>query len=126
MSTMVATQTQYTPEDLLAMPDGKSYELVGGQLVERSMGMESSWVATRLVSKLEWFCEEQGTGIGLYRRQWLSVFPPRTGSRPQARCLVHSVRSLARWCGPKGLGQDPSRSGRRSRLAQRHGLSARG
>jgi hypothetical protein len=35
MSTAVATQTQYTPEDLLAMPDGQSYELVGGQLVER-------------------------------------------------------------------------------------------
>ena len=47
MSTLVATQTQYTPEDLLAMPDGKSYELVGGQLVERNMGMESSLVGTR-------------------------------------------------------------------------------
>ena len=41
MSASVATQTQYTPEDLLAMPDGKSYELVGGQLVERKMGAES-------------------------------------------------------------------------------------
>ena len=48
MSTSVATKTQYTPEDLLAMPDGKSYELVGGQLVERKMGIESSWVAGRV------------------------------------------------------------------------------
>ena len=31
MSTAVETKTQYTPEDLLAMPDGKSYELVDGQ-----------------------------------------------------------------------------------------------
>jgi Uma2 family endonuclease len=30
-----ATVTRYTPEDLLAMPDGKSYELVRGELVER-------------------------------------------------------------------------------------------
>ena len=45
MSTAVATKTHYTPEDLLAMPDGKSYELVGGQLEERQMGIESSWVA---------------------------------------------------------------------------------
>ena len=28
MSTAVATKTHHTPEDLLAMPDGKSYELV--------------------------------------------------------------------------------------------------
>ena len=38
MSTAVATKTHYTPEDLLAMPDGKRYELVGGQLVEREHG----------------------------------------------------------------------------------------
>ena len=62
MSASVATQTQYTPEDLLAMPDGKSYELVGGQLVERKMGMESSLVGTRLLSRLGRFCEEHGLG----------------------------------------------------------------
>ena len=44
MSTAVETKTRYTPEDLLAMPDGKSYELVGGQLMERKTGIESSWV----------------------------------------------------------------------------------
>ena len=49
MSTAVATKTHYTPEDLLAMPEGKSYELVGGQLVKRNMGTESSWVGTRIV-----------------------------------------------------------------------------
>jgi Uma2 family endonuclease len=62
MSTSVATQSQYTPEDLLAMPDGKSYELVGGQLVERKMGMESSLVGTRLLPRLSRFCEEHGLG----------------------------------------------------------------
>ena len=35
MSMTIATKTRYTPEDLLNMPDGKSYELVNGQLVER-------------------------------------------------------------------------------------------
>ena len=40
MSIVVATGAhRYTPEDLLAMPDGKSYELVDGRLVERH-GME--------------------------------------------------------------------------------------
>jgi Uma2 family endonuclease len=42
------TATTYTPDDLLTMPDGDRYELVDGQLVERSMGAESSFVAARL------------------------------------------------------------------------------
>jgi Uma2 family endonuclease len=59
MSTAIA----YTPEDLLAMPDGEGYELVGGQLVERNMGAESSRVGTRLCSRLDRFSEEHGLGI---------------------------------------------------------------
>jgi Uma2 family endonuclease len=63
MSTAVATEARrYTPEDLLAMPDGKSYELVNGQLVERNMGAESSRVGTRLCSRLDLFCEEHDLG----------------------------------------------------------------
>jgi hypothetical protein len=34
----------FSPEDLLAMPDGKRYEFVAGELVERRMGLGSSWV----------------------------------------------------------------------------------
>ncbi len=63
MSTAITTQAPYTPEDLLAMPDGEGYELVGGQLVERNMGAESSQVGTRLCSRLDLFCEEHGLGI---------------------------------------------------------------
>ena len=109
MSTSVATQTQYTPEDLLAMPDGKSYELVGGQLVERKMGVESELggrpvtLAARPVLRGAW------TGMGLVARHRLSVLPSRTGPRPQARCLVRSLRSLPRRSVTQGLGQDPSR-----------------
>jgi len=38
---------QYTPEDLLTTPDSHRFDLVDGQLVERHMGAESSWVAQR-------------------------------------------------------------------------------
>ncbi len=40
MSVAVSTEnaTIYTPEDLLAMPDAKDYELVDGRLVERNLG----------------------------------------------------------------------------------------
>jgi Uma2 family endonuclease len=63
MSAAIATEARYTPEDLLAMPDGKCYELVKGRLVERKMGAESSWVGTRLTSRLDRFCEDNSLGI---------------------------------------------------------------
>jgi hypothetical protein len=53
MSTAVAAKSHYTSEDLLAMPDGKRFELVGRQLVERNMGLESSCVGGRLHSLIE-------------------------------------------------------------------------
>ena len=76
MSTAVATKTSYTPEDLLDMPDGKSYELVRGQLVERNMGIESSWLGGRLLARLDRFCEEHESG-------WL--FPADSGYQ----CFPH-------------------------------------
>jgi Uma2 family endonuclease len=79
MSTSVATQIQYTPEDLLAMPDGKSYELVGGELVERKTGVESSWVAGRLHSRLDHYCEDRGMGWALLPDTGYQCFPHEPG-----------------------------------------------
>lgn len=45
---MSTDQAVYTPDDLLTMPNGDDYELVDGQLVERNMSMESSWIAGRV------------------------------------------------------------------------------
>jgi Uma2 family endonuclease len=39
----------YTPEDSLVIPDGDAYELVDGRLVEKNIGMKSSWVASELL-----------------------------------------------------------------------------
>jgi len=75
MSATVATKTDYTPEDLLALPDGKSYELVGGQLVERKMGLESSWVGARLIYLLERFCEQHPIGWTLQAESGYQCFP---------------------------------------------------
>jgi Uma2 family endonuclease len=47
MST-VAAKPQYTPEDLLTMPEGDRYELVNGELMERHMGWDSSWIGGRM------------------------------------------------------------------------------
>jgi Uma2 family endonuclease len=79
MSTAVTTQTQYTPEDLLAMPDSKSYELVGGQLVERNMGLESSWVAGELHYQIRRYCEKHEVGWPLLPDAGYQCFPHDPG-----------------------------------------------
>jgi Uma2 family endonuclease len=61
MST-VATKQCYTPEDLLAMPDAVSYELVNGELVEREMGWKSSRIGGRVVQLLLNHCDAHGLG----------------------------------------------------------------
>jgi Uma2 family endonuclease len=59
-----------TPEDLLKVPDGHRFELVGGQLVERNMGAESSEVAGNVIHLLKQHVRPQKLG---------KVFPPDCG-----------------------------------------------
>jgi Uma2 family endonuclease len=91
MRTAVATKTHYTPEDLLAMPDGKSYELVRGQLVERNMGAESSRVGGRLYSRLDRFCDEHNLGIAWPADNGYQCFPhdPDRVRRPDVSFVHH-------------------------------------
>ena len=62
MATAV-TDTRYTPEDLLALPDKGRYELIDGQLVERSLGATSSYVAARLLRLLGLATDAQALGL---------------------------------------------------------------
>ena len=57
------TEILYTPEDLLAMPDGDDYELVDGRLVERNMGAWSVHVATRLMALIVQFDPAATVGL---------------------------------------------------------------
>ncbi|MBI2477876.1 MAG: Uma2 family endonuclease, partial [Planctomycetia bacterium] len=52
-----------TPEELLAMPDGKAYELVGGKLVERKMGAESSRIAQIINARVEIHASDNRFGL---------------------------------------------------------------
>ncbi len=92
MSTAVATETEtetrtdvrYTPDDLLNMSDSKDYELVGGRLVERHMGAESSRIGTRLCTRLDRFCDENDLGIVWGADNGYQCFPhdPRQVRKP--------------------------------------------
>jgi Uma2 family endonuclease len=63
LSTIIApTRRKVTPEELLTMPDGKRFELVDGELVERKMGWKSSWVGGRLLYRLSIYCDAHAPG----------------------------------------------------------------
>lgn len=58
----IIVKQRYTPEDLLKMPDGKDYELVDGQLVERKMGWESGWIGGQLYRFVAVHCAANKAG----------------------------------------------------------------
>ena len=74
-------ETLYDPEDLLALPDGKQYELIDGRLMERSMGFRANRITNALNAALYLHCVQQRLG-------W--VMPPDTSYHcfPQRPKLV--------------------------------------
>ncbi|MCA9052663.1 MAG: Uma2 family endonuclease [Planctomycetaceae bacterium] len=62
--------TALIPDDLLAMPNGKSFELVDEEPLELKMGRESGWIAGVIFG--QFLRHGQATGLG-------RVFPEGTG-----------------------------------------------
>lgn len=69
--------TDITPEQLLAIPEGDRYELLDGQLVERDIGAESTWIATEISRHLGNFCTERKIGWVLGADASYQCFPDR-------------------------------------------------
>ena len=55
-------EARYSAADLLKLPDGKRFELVNGELVEKDMGWESSRIGLRLASFLFMHCDSHQLG----------------------------------------------------------------
>jgi Uma2 family endonuclease len=71
----VEIKTEYTPDDLLEMPDGACFELVNGQLVERNVSALSSIVAAKLCQILLTFCDAHQLGWVLSSECGYRCFP---------------------------------------------------
>jgi len=72
----ILAKPEYTPEDLLALPDrDKVYELVDGQLVEKPMGFRSSRIAGRLCQTLANYCDVKRLGWVLPQETSYQCFP---------------------------------------------------
>ncbi|MGH7173235.1 MAG: Uma2 family endonuclease [Gemmataceae bacterium] len=86
-------QREYTPDDLLAMPDGENFELVNGRLVERHLGILACWVASELSRFLGNHCREHQLGWVLSSGgdAGYQGFPdsPRTVRKPDVSFVRH-------------------------------------
>jgi Uma2 family endonuclease len=58
----VGIEPLVTPEDLLSMPDGRNFELVDGNLVERNMSVLSSWVGGQVFRRVDEFVSAHDLG----------------------------------------------------------------
>jgi Uma2 family endonuclease len=69
------TSARYTPEELLALPDGHRFELVRGELVERHMSNESSKIGFEVNRRLGNFIADHHSGLGFQSDCGLQIFP---------------------------------------------------
>lgn len=80
-----AMRTRYTPDDLLGLPDGKSYELVNGELLERYGGARYSLVGGEVFLRLFAYCENRALGLVWPSDNGYECFPhaPNTVRKPR-------------------------------------------
>lgn len=84
--------TALTPDDLLAMPDGKSYELVDGELMELKRSQESSWISGVIHSALGKFGQRLGLGWAFPGGTGFVCFPDEPGRvrKPDASFVLRA------------------------------------
>ncbi len=68
---------QYTPDDLLLIPESHRFELIDGRLVERNMGAKSSAITTRLLSWLGIRVDADQLGFLFGSEAGYQIFPDR-------------------------------------------------
>ncbi len=88
MSTVAAPA--YTPEDLLAMPDRKGFELIDGNLVEKNVSALSSWVGGETYARLREFNRIHDLGTVWPADNGFPCFPDAPGKvrKPDAAFIA--------------------------------------
>lgn len=83
MTTAPAPPRIYSADEFFTMPNGELYELLDGELVERSMGHESSWIAVIISAALTHFSLPRRLGFVSDSSLGLRIFPGRPGRIPR-------------------------------------------
>src|SRR5207247_1836738 len=95
-----ADQGEVTPEDLLAMPDGKHYELVDGVPVERATSLLASRVEVTLGRILDVHSDQNDLGWVVGPSCGYRCFPwkPRQVRRPDITFIARDrIPSETQW-----------------------------
>jgi Uma2 family endonuclease len=88
----------FTAADLLAMPDGKDFELVDGELVERNVSVLSSNVEFRVLRKLAQYDPNDERVICLTSSNGIRCFPnPNTVRKPDISVVKRERLSPQHW-----------------------------
>ena len=74
MATVIADRF-YTPEDLLELPEGKQFELIDGQLLEKHMGLLECRIAYLITGLIAAFVEPRQLGSGFGSELGYRCFP---------------------------------------------------
>jgi Uma2 family endonuclease len=77
MTTATATPPPQAPGKVIDVPPG--YEFIDGQLVEKSMGAESSWVAGEVYDQVKAYCRRTGFGLTFMADLGFQCFPAKPG-----------------------------------------------
>lgn len=113
----VGSAARLTPDDLLAMPGGKNYELIDGELVQLEMNQESGWIAGQVHFHLVFKGERTGLGWAFSEGTCYACFTddPYQVRRPDASFVIKSRQPE----GPttKGHGRTATQPRRRSHLS---------
>src|SRR4051794_23371747 len=93
----IAVSAANSPEDLLRMPDGDLYELVGGQLVERNMSTLASFVAGNIYKLVSDHCDHKEPGWAFPEGTSYQCFPdaPKKVRRADVSLFHWNRRTLA-------------------------------
>jgi len=96
MSTIARRRTTFTPDDLLAMPEGKHYELVNGRLVERNVSNLTSLLGANLLGLLRDHCQPSNLAWVFGADCGYRCFPdlPKKVRRADASCVLKSRLTL--------------------------------
>jgi Uma2 family endonuclease len=81
-----------TPDELLRMPDGKSYELVDGELVHRQSSTLTSFVSAEIAGRLSSFVSDHRRGWVFESSNGYECFPHDSGRvrRPNVSFIAKS------------------------------------
>ena len=92
------TSAALTPEDLLAMPNEKGYELVDGHLEERTVSALSSWIAGLIYYEIMAFLASSKLGVAWPADNGFQCFPDdpsKVRRHSEDVTQVHLVPKLA-------------------------------